>query len=52
MHLFQINHLQRFHQQKLFLKIFNSDFLYIKVWFTDQNSKPLDINDRINLAFK
>ena len=25
------------------LKVFNSDFSYIQVWFTDQNSKPLEI---------
>ena len=27
----------------IFLKTFNSDFSYIEVWFTDQNSKPLDM---------
>ena len=26
----------------IFLKTFNSEFSYIEVWFTDQNSKPLD----------
>ena len=31
-------------------KKFNSDFPYIEVWFTDQNSEPLVIEDRINLA--
>ena len=25
------------------LKDFNSEFPYIEVWFTDQNSKPVDI---------
>ena len=30
-----------------FLKIFNSEFQIIKVWFTDQNSQPLE--RRINL---
>ena len=34
----------------IFLKTFNSKFLNIKVWFTDQNSQPLEIEDRINLA--
>ena len=24
--------------------------LYIEVWFTDQNSKPLDIEDKINIS--
>ena len=27
----------------IFLKTFNSDFSYIEVWFTDQNSKPLEM---------
>ena len=29
------------------LKTFNLKFLYIKVWFTDQNYKPLEIEDKI-----
>ena len=32
------------------LKIFNSEYDKIKVWFTDQNSEPLEIEDRINLT--
>ena len=28
---------------------FHSDFSYIKVWFTNQNSLPLEIEDRVNL---
>ena len=32
-----------------FLKTLNSQFLYIEVWFTDQNSKPLKIEDKINI---
>ena len=31
----------------IFLKRFNSDFSYIKLWFTDRNSKPLEIENRI-----
>ena len=31
-------------------KTFNSEYDEIVVWFTDQNSKPLEIEDRINLA--
>ena len=27
----------------IFLKNFNSEFLYIEVWFTDKNSKALEI---------
>ena len=34
----------------LFLKIFNSEFLYIEVLFTDQNSKLLEIKDEINIT--
>ena len=33
-----------------FLKTFNSEYDKIKVWFTDQNSQPLQIEDRINLT--
>ena len=29
-----------------FKKTFNSEFSYIEVWFTDQNSKPLGIEDK------
>ena len=31
------------------LKTFDSDFSFIEVWFTDQNSKPLEIEDKINV---
>ena len=41
--LFPINRL-------VVLKTFNSEFQDIEVWFTDQNSKPLEIEDRINLT--
>ena len=34
----------------IFLKTFNSEYDEIKVWFTDQNSQPLEIKDRINLT--
>ena len=34
----------------IFLKTFKSEYDEIKVWFTDQNSKPLQIEDRINLT--
>ena len=34
----------------IFLKTFNSEYDEIIVWFTDQNSKPLDKEDRINLT--
>ena len=32
-----------------FLKIFNSEFQEIKIWFTDQTSKPLELEDKINI---
>ena len=34
----------------IFLKTFNSEYNEIEVWFTDQNSKPLEVEDRINLT--
>ena len=34
----------------IFLKTFDSEFSYIEVWFTDQNSKPLEIEDKINIT--
>ena len=33
----------------IFLKTFNSEYDEIVVWFTDQSSKPLEIEHRINL---
>ena len=33
----------------IILKTFNSKYDEIKVWFTDKNTKPLEIEDRINL---
>ena len=33
-----------------FLKTFDLEFSYIEVWFTDQNSKPLEIEDIINIT--
>ena len=33
-----------------FLKTFHSEYGVIIVWFTDQNSQPLEIEDRINLT--
>ena len=34
----------------IFLKTFNSESQEIKVWFTDQNSQPFEIKDKINLT--
>ena len=35
---------------RIFLKTFNSEHDEIKVWFTHQNSQPLEIEDRVNLT--
>ena len=35
---------------RIFLKTFNSEYDEIIVWFADQNSQPLQIEDRINLT--
>ena len=32
----------------IFLKTFNSEFQEIKVWFTDQNNIPLEVEDKNN----
>ena len=37
-------------RNSIFLKTFNSEFHEIKIWFTDQTSKPLEVEDRINLT--
>ena len=34
----------------VFLKTFNSEFREIKIWFTDQINKPLEIEDKINIT--
>ena len=34
----------------VFLRKFNSEFQEIKVCFTDQNSQPLEVEDKINLT--
>ena len=34
----------------IFLKSFNSGFSYTEVWFNDQNSKPLEREDKINIT--
>ena len=35
---------------QVFLKTFNSEFLEVKVWFTDQTSTPLELEDKINIT--
>ena len=34
----------------IFLKTFNSEFSFIEVWFTDQNSKLKEIEGKINIT--
>ena len=34
----------------VFLKTFNYEFQEIKIWFTDQTSKPLEVEDKINVT--
>ena len=42
--------LEIFPTNNILLQTFNSEHDQIKVWFTDQNSQPLEIEDRINLT--
>ena len=42
--------LEIFPKNHNFLKTFNSEFQDIRVWFTEQDSQPLKIEDRINLT--
>ena len=34
----------------IFPKTFDSEFSYVEVWFTGQKSKPLEIEDKINIT--
>ena len=34
----------------MFLKTFDSEFSCMEVWFTDPNSKLLEIEDKINIT--
>ena len=35
---------------KISLKTLNSEFSYIEAWFTNQNSKSLDIEDKLDVT--
>ena len=35
---------------QVFLKTFNSEFQEVKIWFPDQTSKPLELEDKINIT--
>ena len=32
------------------LKTTNAEFSFIKIWFTDQDNKPLEIEDNVNIT--
>ena len=34
----------------IFLKTFDSEFSYIEVWFIDQDSNPLEMENKINIT--
>ena len=34
----------------IFSKTFDAELSHIEVWFTDQSSKPLEIEDKINIT--
>ena len=54
MHLFQIfiwSIIRNFTKKIVLLKTFNSEFLYIEVWFTIQNSKPLEIEGKLKFSY-
>ena len=49
--LLQINHLVVYQKLKIvYLKSFNSEFETIEVWFIDQKSQLLEIEDKIDLT--
>ena len=37
-------------KNQFFLKTFNSEFQEVKMWFRDQTSKPLELEDKINIT--
>ena len=42
--------LEMYPANHIFLKTFNSECNEVMVWFTDQNSRPLETEDGINLT--
>ena len=42
--------IRSFTPKSYLLKTFNSEFQEIKVWFTDQNSRPLEVEDKLKLT--
>ena len=48
--LYQTRHLLEISPtNQVFQKTFNSEFQEVKIWFTDQTSKPLELEDKINM---
>ena len=46
------SYLENSPRNNIFLNTFNSEFQEIKVSFTDQNNKPIEVEDKINLNLK
>ena len=34
----------------MMLKTTNTEFQFVEVWFTDQNNRPLEIEDSVNIT--
>ena len=34
----------------IMLKTVNTEFTFVEVWFTDQDNRPLEIEDNVNIA--
>ena len=34
----------------IMLKMVNTEFSFIEIWFTDQNNRPLEIEDSVNIS--
>ena len=34
----------------MILKTTNTEFQFVEVWFTDQNNRPLEIEDSVNIT--
>ena len=32
------------------LKTTNTEFSFIEIWFTDQNNRPLEMEDKVNIT--
>ena len=39
------------HHSPTMLKTTNAEFSFIEIWFTDQNNRPLEIEDNVNIKF-